>query len=250
MSTNYTPRWAPPSEPPPDDAVTIPIALPSLSSTTSTVVAMNGNQGYNNNNNSADVKYSLDLGSGPNSHPNPHSPPSSPGATPKYPMYSYTHPGPNRVPGSMASPPNGLRQGQNDGNGGPLSSEAPTGTPLCIIRVSRDHNNADEATRFECEQFPEEFLGRMTRAQFKSSVEGINACMEDAERPLLNCLDTLLDCLTAYTAKHCCGTHYQRAIRRMEEYIDQENRRLYHPARMHLRDPQKVGMIYLEFELH
>jgi len=85
----------------------------------------------------------------------------------------------------------------------------------------------------------------MTRAQFKSSVEGINACMEDAERPLLNCLDTLLDCLTAYTAKHCCGTHYQRAIRRMEAYIDQENRRLYHPARMHLRDPQKVGMIYV-----
>jgi len=166
MSAAYTPRWAPPSEPPPDDAVSIPIALPSLSSTTSTVVT-SGNQGYNNNNlNSTDVKYSLpgldvDIGSGPNSHPNPHSPPSSPGTAPKYPMYPYTSPGPNRVPGSIALPQNGARQGQNDGNGGPLSSEAPTGIPLCIVRVSRDHNDADEATRFECEQFPEEFLGRV-----------------------------------------------------------------------------------------
>ena len=31
----------------------------------------------------------------------------------------------------------------------------------------------------------------------------------------------------------------------MEEFIKQENRRLYHPARMHLRDPQKVGMLYV-----
>ncbi|KAF9154981.1 hypothetical protein BGX20_004552 [Mortierella sp. AD010] len=107
----------------------------------------------------------------------------------------------------------------------------------------------DEATRFECEQFPQEFIDRVTRQQFKGTVEGINKCMEDAEESLLNCVDTVLDCLTAYTAKHCFGTHYQRAMRRMVEFIDQENRNLYHPARMHLRDPQKVGMIYLEFEI-
>ncbi|KAG0371521.1 Golgin sub A member 7 [Mortierella sp. AD032] len=123
----------------------------------------------------------------------------------------------------------------------------PTGTPRVIVRIDRDHNIGDEATRFECEQFPEEFLGRITRAEFKGSVEGINRCMEVAEESLWNCFDTLLDCLSAYTAKHCCGTHYQR---KMEAFIQEENRRVYHPARMHLRDPQKVGMIYLEFELY
>ncbi|KAK3823364.1 MAG: Golgin subfamily A member 7/ERF4 family-domain-containing protein [Benniella sp.] len=130
-----------------------------------------------------------------------------------------------------------------------FQAQKPTGTPRCIVRIDRDHDLADEATRFEYEQFPEEFSGRVTRPQFKATVEGINECMRDAEQSLLNCLDTLLDCLTAYTAKHCFGTHYQRAIRRMEEFIEQENKRLYHPARMHLRDPQKVGMIYLEFEV-
>ncbi|KAF9989252.1 hypothetical protein BGZ75_006937 [Mortierella antarctica] len=128
-------------------------------------------------------------------------------------------------------------------------AEPPTGTPRCIVRIDRDHQAGDETTRFECEQFPEEFLGRVTRPQFKGTVEGINECMRNAEESLLNCLDTLLDCLSAYTAKHCCGTHYQRAMRRMEALIDLENQRLYHPARMHLRDPQKVGMLYLEFEI-
>lgn len=77
-------------------------------------------------------------------------------------MYPYTSSGPNRAPG-MTSPQHGARQGQNNGNGGSLSSEAPTGTPLYVVRVSRDHNDADEATRFECEQFPEELLGRVRR---------------------------------------------------------------------------------------
>ncbi|KAF9136248.1 hypothetical protein BGW39_003693 [Mortierella sp. 14UC] len=74
--------------------------------------------------------------------------------------------------------------------------------------------------------------------------------MEVAEESLWNCFDTLIDCLSAYTAKYCCGTHYQRSIRKMEAFIQEENRRVYHPARMHLRDPQRVGMIYLEFELY
>ncbi|KAG0303773.1 hypothetical protein BGZ98_006301 [Dissophora globulifera] len=132
---------------------------------------------------------------------------------------------------------------------GSFQAERPTGTPRCIVRIDRDHDLADESTRFECEQFPEEFIDRVSRPEFKATVLGINECMRDAEESALNCLDTILDCLTAYTAKYCLGTHYQRAMRRMEDFIALENKRLYHPARMHLRDPQTVGMIYLEFEI-
>ncbi|KAK5814428.1 Golgin subfamily A member 7/ERF4 family-domain-containing protein [Linnemannia elongata] len=176
--------------------------------------------------------------------------PRSPGTAPTYP----TALGPdtsvldrNRIGAADSS----RQQQQAGGSGGERrSADAhPTGTPRVIVRIDRDHNIGDEATRFECEQFPEEMLGRVTRAEFKRSVEGINSCMEVAEESLWNCFDTLLDCLSAYTAKHCCGTHYQRSIRKMEAFIQEENRRVYHPARMHLRDPQSVGMIYLEFEL-
>ncbi|KFH62994.1 hypothetical protein MVEG_11032 [Podila verticillata NRRL 6337] len=127
--------------------------------------------------------------------------------------------------------------------------EQPSGVPRCIVRIDRDHDAGDEATRFEVELFPVEFVERVTRAEFKATVNGINEYMRVAEESILNCLDTLLDCLTAYTAKHCCGTHYQRALRKMETFIHHENERVYHPARIHLRDPQKVGMIYLEFEV-
>lgn len=49
-----------------------------------------------------------------------------------------------------------------------FQAERPTGTPRCIVRIDRDHDNADEATRFECEQFPEEFSGRVRSSLFLS----------------------------------------------------------------------------------
>jgi hypothetical protein len=42
-----------------------------------------------------------------------------------------------------------------------FQAQRPTGTPRCIVRIDRDHDLADEATRFEYEQFPEEFSGRV-----------------------------------------------------------------------------------------
>lgn len=40
---------------------------------------------------------------------------------------------------------------------------------------------------------------------------------------------------------------FSQALRKMEMFIHNENERIYHPARIHLRDPQKVGMIYVSF---
>ncbi|KAF9977086.1 hypothetical protein BGZ73_007058 [Actinomortierella ambigua] len=130
------------------------------------------------------------------------------------------------------------------------TSERPRGRPRCIVRIDRDHRLADEATRFDGEQFAETFIGRITQAEFKGTIQGINECMRVAEEPFWNCIDTMMDVLTAYTAKYCCGTHYQRAMKKLEAFIDHENKQLYHPAKMHLRDPQRTGMIYLEFEVY
>ncbi|KAF8934639.1 hypothetical protein BGZ47_010278 [Haplosporangium gracile] len=140
--------------------------------------------------------------------------PRSPGTAPFYPRAL----GPdtsvldrNRVGAATSSRQHQQQQtGESSSSARQPTEVHPTGTPRVIVRIDRDHNIGDEATRFECEQFPEEMLGRVTRAEFKGSVEGINRCMEVAEESLWNCFDTLLDCLSAYTAKHCCGTHYQR----------------------------------------
>lgn len=39
--------------------------------------------------------------------------------------------------------------------------ERPSGVPRCIVRIDRDHDAGDEATRFEVEQFPIEFVERV-----------------------------------------------------------------------------------------
>lgn len=89
--------------------------------------------------------------------------PRSPGTAPTYP----TALGPdtsvldrNRIGAADSS----RQQQQAGGSGGERrSADAhPTGTPRVIVRIDRDHNIGDEATRFECEQFPEEMLGRVS----------------------------------------------------------------------------------------
>lgn len=56
------------------------------------------------------------------------------------------------------------RTGVSSSSAGERSTDLhPTGTPRVIVRIDRDHNIGDEATRFECEQFPEEMLGRVSR---------------------------------------------------------------------------------------
>ncbi|KAI7832745.1 Golgin subfamily A member 7/ERF4 family-domain-containing protein [Gamsiella multidivaricata] len=241
--------WQLPSEPPPEDAVSVPIPLPTLTSAT---FASDSNHAVvvGDDNVKEVVPGHAPSDASTIVSPHPHSKPLpklpsqfSPSTAPKYPSTS--------TAASAALGPNGstISNRGTRSSVNAYSSEQPTGTARLVVRIERDHHLGDEATRFETEQFPEEFLGRITRQELKATVEGINECMRDAEESIMNCLDTFLDCLTAYTAKYCFGTHYQRAIRKMEQFIEQENRRLYHPARMHLRDPQKVGMIYLEFEI-
>ncbi|KAG0018995.1 Golgin sub A member 7 [Podila clonocystis] len=228
------PKWLPPTTPPPDDLNSIPLpSLPNsnLASSSSTTLRPHS-QSQQQAHSQATKPNNLNV------KPSSTSTSTSP-VLPSSSTYAET----NNTNTSTT-----LHTTVN-GGAGYLPSERPSGIPRCIVRVDRDHDAGDEATRFEAEMFPIEFVGRVTRPEFTATVYGINECMRVAEESILNCLDTLLDCLTAYTAKHCCGTHYQRALRKMEMFIHHENERVYHPARIHLRDPQKVGMIYLEFEV-
>lgn len=93
--------------------------------------------------------------------------PRSPGTAPTYP----TALGPdtsvldhNRIGSANSSRQHQQQQQQQAGvSGGVRSTDAhPTGTPRVIVRIDRDHNIGDEGTRFECEQFPEEMLGRVS----------------------------------------------------------------------------------------
>ena len=94
--------------------------------------------------------------------------PRSPGTAPTYP----TALGPdtsvqdhNRTGAAYSSRQHEQQQQQQaggEGGEGRSTDAHPTGTPRVIVRIDRDHNIGDEATRFECEQFPEEMLGRVS----------------------------------------------------------------------------------------
>lgn len=95
--------------------------------------------------------------------------PRSPGTAPTYP--TALGPDTSELDHNINGAANSSRQhqqlqqqqagGSGEGGGGRGTDAHPTGTPRVIVRIDRDHNIGDEGTRFECEQFPEEMLGRV-----------------------------------------------------------------------------------------
>lgn len=144
------PKWLPPTTPPPDDLYSIPLpSLPNsnLASSSSTTLyprsqPQTQNQPTKQNN----------LNAKPSSTSTSTSP-----ALPTSAAYAET----NNTNTSTT-----LHTTVN-GGAGYLPSERPSGVPRCIVRVDRDHDAGDEATRFEAEMFPIEFVGRVSKPRKK-----------------------------------------------------------------------------------
>jgi hypothetical protein len=97
--------------------------------------------------------------------------PRSPGTAPTYPralgpdtsVLDHNRVGANSTRQQHQQQQQQRTRGSSSSAGGHPTDNYPTGTPRVIVRIDRDHNIGDEATRFECEQFPEEMLGRVSR---------------------------------------------------------------------------------------
>lgn len=124
------PKWLPPMTPPPDDLNSIPLpSFPNsnLASSSSTTLRQ---------------------------HPLPQT--QAPKQAPISPVLptSSTYAETNNTNTSTT-----LHTTVNGGAG--YLSERPSGVPRCIVRIDRDHDAGDEATRFEAELFPIEFVERV-----------------------------------------------------------------------------------------
>ncbi|GAB1293050.1 Golgin subfamily A member 7 [Apodemus speciosus] len=81
------------------------------------------------------------------------------------------------------------------------------------------------------------------RQQFEETVRTLNNLYAEAEKlGGQSYLEGCLACLTAYTIFLCMETHYEKVLKKVSKYIQEQNEKIYAPQGLLLTDPIERGL--------
>ena len=117
------------------------------------------------------------------------------------------------------------------------------------VFVQRDYSFGT-VVRFQT-KFPPELEGQVERVQFEHLIQKVNEIFEQAESlsgktVLKNCLA----CMSAFFLYGCMETEYDRCMRRLRQFLDQQNALVWNPRGMTVNDPLTRGLRVLEIEIN
>uniref|UniRef100_A0A8C5RJ10 Golgin subfamily A member 7 n=1 Tax=Laticauda laticaudata TaxID=8630 RepID=A0A8C5RJ10_LATLA len=86
------------------------------------------------------------------------------------------------------------------------------------------------------------------RQQFEETVRTLNNLYAEAEKlGSQSYLEGCLACLTAYTIFLCMETHYEKVLKKIAKYIQEQNEKIYAPQGLLLTDPIERGLRVVSF---
>ncbi|KAI9281754.1 Golgin subfamily A member 7/ERF4 family-domain-containing protein [Umbelopsis sp. AD052] len=121
----------------------------------------------------------------------------------------------------------------------------PMAEPTEFIRIERDYSLGDGITKFSLE-YPQELHGKISEEQLRYTVMTINDIMHSAERLSNNVFDNIMEILTIYLWPIFFSTHYQRSVKRLMSFIDDENKNVYNKHGLSIANPIKSAFLFLE----
>lgn len=113
------------------------------------------------------------------------------------------------------------------------------------VFIQRDYTNGTQMC-FQT-KFPSELEGKIDPATFQETVNTLNRMYLEAET--LNgktYCESCLACLTAYLSYICFDTHYEKMLKKIRHFIEEQNRNVYLPRQLMLIDPVERGLRVLE----
>ncbi|KAI8575915.1 hypothetical protein K450DRAFT_180069 [Umbelopsis ramanniana AG] len=116
--------------------------------------------------------------------------------------------------------------------------------PTEFIRIERDYSLGDGITKFSLE-YPQELHGKITEEQLRYTVMTINDIMHNAERLSNNVFDNVMEILTIYLWPMFFSTHYQRSVKRLMSFIDDENKNVYNKHGLTIANPIKSAFLFV-----
>ncbi|KAL8560274.1 hypothetical protein ACOMHN_006005 [Nucella lapillus] len=113
------------------------------------------------------------------------------------------------------------------------------------VFIQRDFSDGT-AVRFQ-NKFPQELEGKVDRATLERTINTINEIYLEAESLSgRTYCESCFACLTAYLAYVCMDTYYEKCLKRVARYIDEQNKTLYVPQGLMIVDPGERGLRVLE----
>uniref|UniRef100_F7FQR1 Golgin subfamily A member 7 n=1 Tax=Macaca mulatta TaxID=9544 RepID=F7FQR1_MACMU len=89
------------------------------------------------------------------------------------------------------------------------------------------------------------------RQQFEETVRTLNNLYAEAEKlGGQSYLEGCLACLTAYTIFLCMETHYEKVLKKVSKYIQEQNEKIYAPQGLLLTDPIERGLRVIEITIY
>ncbi|XP_036155014.1 golgin subfamily A member 7 isoform X1 [Myotis myotis] len=117
------------------------------------------------------------------------------------------------------------------------------------VFIQRDYSSGTRC-QFQT-KFPAELENRIDRQQFEETVRTLNNLYAEAEKlGGQSYLEGCLACLTAYTIFLCMETHYEKVLRKVSKYIQEQNEKIYAPQGLLLTDPIERGLRVIEITIY
>ncbi|KAI1280712.1 Golgin subfamily A member 7 [Halotydeus destructor] len=120
-------------------------------------------------------------------------------------------------------------------------------TPLNRKRIylQRDYTEGT-SVRFQ-NIFPQELIGQIETDKFLYTVNTINSIFRDAEKMSARTfVESCCACFTAYLLYCCFDSYYDRCLRKLSAFIDEQNELVWRPRGLQLTDPQDRGIRVIE----
>uniref|UniRef100_A0A3Q3NM39 Golgin subfamily A member 7 n=1 Tax=Labrus bergylta TaxID=56723 RepID=A0A3Q3NM39_9LABR len=96
-------------------------------------------------------------------------------------------------------------------------------------------------------KFPSELETRIDKQQFEETVRTLNNLYTEAEKlGSQSLIEGCLACLTAYTVFLCMETHYEKVLKKIAKFIQEQNDKIYAPRGLLLTDPIERGLRVIE----
>ncbi|KAJ7325096.1 hypothetical protein JRQ81_018116 [Phrynocephalus forsythii] len=117
------------------------------------------------------------------------------------------------------------------------------------VFVQRDYSDGT-ICQFQT-KFPPELDSRIERHLFEETVKTLNNFYAEAEKiGGSSYLEGCLACATAYFIFLCMETHYEKVLKKISKYIQEQNEKIYAPRGLLLTDPLERGMRVIEISIY
>ncbi|KAL4609562.1 golgin subfamily A member 7-like [Arapaima gigas] len=116
------------------------------------------------------------------------------------------------------------------------------------VFVQRDYT-AGTICQFQT-KFPSELETRIDKQQFEETIRTLNNLYAEAEKlGSRSYIEGCLACVTAYTIFLCMETHYEKVLKKIAKYIQEQNDKMYVPRGLLLTDPIERGLRVVEITI-